>query len=64
MLKPEKLRVNARYKSKTGNTFILFREFEPNHECFSRMNGTLHFGREFIEYRDGKTMIDLEEAQS
>ena len=45
MLKPEKLRVNARYKGKTGNTFILFREFELNSECFSRMNGTLHFGR-------------------
>ena len=63
MLKPEKLRVNARYKGKTGNTFILFREFEPNSECFSRMNGTLHFGREFIEFRNGEMMIDLEEMK-
>ena len=63
MTKPEALRVNARYRGRTGNIFVLFREFEANTECFCRMNGSLHFGREFIEFRDGERIIDLEEVE-
>ena len=53
MIKPENLRVNAEYIGRTGNIFVLFRDFDPNIECFCRMNGTLHFGREFIEFQEG-----------
>jgi hypothetical protein len=55
------LRVNATYKGKTGNTFILFRGYEPNSECFRRQDGQLHFGREFIAYEHGETVLTLSE---
>jgi hypothetical protein len=63
IMKEDQLKVNATYKGKTGNKFILFREYHPNHECFKRkQDGSLHFGREFIEFKKGKRIIDLIEA--
>ena len=56
------LRVGAKYKGKTGNTFILFREYHPNVECFKRQDGYLHFGREFISFKNGERIIDLVEV--
>jgi len=61
MLETE-LRVTAKYKGKTGNIFLLFREYNPNSECFQRQDGQLHFGREFIEFENGIRVLDLEEA--
>lgn len=59
MMKEENLRINATYRGKTGNTFVLFREYHPNSECFQRQDGNLHFGREFIEFKNGERVIDL-----
>jgi len=59
-MREEDLQVNAKYCGKTGNTFTLFREYQPNTECFQRQDGSLHFGREFIEFRNGERIIDLE----
>ena len=61
-MKEDQLKVNATYKGKTGNTFLLFREYHPNQECFKRQDGNLHFGREFIEFENGERIIDLIEA--
>jgi len=60
-MKESDLQINATYKGKTGNTFVLFRRYHPNHECFKRQDGNLHFGREFIEFKNGERIIDLEE---
>jgi hypothetical protein len=53
------LRVNTTYKGKTGNTFILFRDYHPNTECFRRQDGQLHFGREFIEFENGERVLNI-----
>jgi hypothetical protein len=59
-MREEELKTGSRYRGKTGNTFILFRDYEPNVKCFQRQDGYTHYGREFIEYREGKRVIDLE----
>ena len=60
-MKEEQLIVGRMYKVATGNIFTLFQKFHPNKECFQRQDGSLHFGREFVEFRDGERIIDLEE---
>lgn len=62
MIEEHQLEVGQKYKVRTGNVFVLFREYHPNLECFRRQDGELHFGREFIEFSEGKKMIDLEEV--
>ncbi len=62
MIKIEDLKVNTTYKGKTGKTFILFKPFGLNVECFYCKEGSYHFGREFIEYRNGKAVLDIEET--
>lgn len=49
-----------KYRGKTGNIFYLFRDYDPVVPCFKRQDGQLHFGREFIEFRNGEQYIDLE----
>ena len=61
-MREQDLKPYKKYKGKTGNTYCLFRDYDPNVECFQRQDGQLHFGREFIEYCDGERVIDLEEA--
>ena len=62
IMREDQLRVNAMYKGATGNTFMLFRKYDPNEVCFKRQDGNLHYGREFIEFRNGKRIITLTEA--
>ena len=59
MIKETDLVVGACYKVRTGNTFLLFREYGPNVECFKRQDGMIFMGRDFIEYRDGLRFLDL-----
>lgn len=60
-MKEEELVVGKQYRGKTGNTFVMFRDYDPNAECFRRQDGYIHFGREFIQYHNGERVIDLEE---
>jgi hypothetical protein len=60
MIKPEDLIVNSRYQTAGGNTFCLELPFDANRVCFHReRDGQWHYGREFIEFRDGQTVLDL-----
>lgn len=53
--------VGQTYALKSGNRFELIDEYHPNKECFKRLHdGELHLGREFIEFRHGQRIIDLE----
>ena len=61
-MKEDELRINATYKGKGTNTFTLFREYHPNETCFLRQDGSLHYGREFIEFRNGERVLDLSES--
>jgi len=61
-MEEQDLRINTKYIGKTGNIFVLFHRFHPNIECFRRHDNNLHFGREFIEFKDGNRIIDLEIA--
>lgn len=58
MISPADLRTGSMYRCRR-NQFRLFREYDPNIECFQRHDGSLHYGREFIEYRNGVTVLDL-----
>ena len=62
MLREYQLKVGNKYKVKTGNEFVLFRDYHPNSECFKRQDGMLHFGREFVEFKDGERVLDIDEA--
>lgn len=43
---------------KCTNEFVLFRGFGLNTECFSRVHdGMLHYGREFVEYKNGRIFL-------
>ena len=42
------------------NVFKLTSYFKPNQRCFSRQDGERHYGREFIEYKDGNAYLVLE----
>jgi hypothetical protein len=44
------------------NVFTLTSRFMANKRCFTRQDGERHFGREFIEYKDGKAYVDLRPA--
>ena len=61
-MKESNLELYQRYVGKTGNHFVLFKPYHPNKKCFIRGDGERHFGREFIEFRNGERIIDLEEA--
>lgn len=63
-MREEDLIAGTKYRTKSGNTFLLFREYDPNVECFQRQDGQLHFGREFIEFKEGRRDIDLQVANS
>lgn len=57
------LRPCRKYRIASGNEFRLFREFDPNTECFQRISdGMLHFGREFIGFRNGERIVELVEV--
>lgn len=62
MIAEKNLEENTWYIGRTGNFFILIAPYDPNTECFRQGNGQLHLGREFIEYRNGKRVIDLVKA--
>ena len=65
MIKPEDLIVNSRYQTAGGNTFCLELPFDANRVCFRReRDGQWHYGREFIEFRDDQTVLDLCAAPS
>ena len=45
----------------SSNQFLLIREFDLNGRCFQRCHDDqLHYGREFIGFRDGRMVIELE----
>ncbi len=65
MIKPKTLIIGERYQTANGNTFCLELPYDPNTECFRReRDGQWHCGREFIEFRDGQTVLDLCAAPS
>jgi hypothetical protein len=35
-MKEHELIIGEKYRLKSGNTFVLFREYDPNIECFRR----------------------------
>jgi len=42
------------------NEFKMIKEFNPNKKCFQRIHDmSLHYGREFIEYKNKEPYIDL-----
>lgn len=60
MIEPKNLIVGERYQTAGGNVFFLQIPYDPNIECFRReYDGAWHFGREFIEFCEGQTMINL-----
>jgi len=61
-MREDQLKVSKTYKERTGNTFTLIHEYHPNHKCFKRQDGNLHFGREFIGFKDGTKIIELIEV--
>ena len=63
-MKEEELVTGRAYKGRTGNTFVLVRTYSPNTKCFRRQDGVRHYGREFIEYENGKRVIDLQELNN
>ncbi len=65
MIEPENLIVGERYQTPGGNIYCLQVPYDPNTECFRREYvGAWHFGREFIEFRDDQTVLDLCAAPS
>ncbi len=57
------LRQNKTYKTESGTEFMLILPYSPNEKCFRRMfDGSLHYGREFIGYANGKRIIELSQA--
>jgi len=62
IVRESELRIGAKYTVKGGNVLTLFREYSPNIECFQRQDGSLHYGREFIEFHDGERVLDLSEV--
>jgi len=58
-MREKELQTGKYYKGKTDNTFLLCRNYAPNIKCFERQDGQMHFGREFIEYKNGERDIDL-----
>ena len=64
MIQIEELVTGGRYQS-ANNTFTLEFPFDPNAECFRRESDNgLHFGREFIEFRKERAVLDLCAAPS
>ena len=60
MIEPKNLIVGERYQTLGGNIYCLQVPYDPNTECFRRESDNgLHFGREFIEFCEDQTMINL-----
>jgi hypothetical protein len=58
---PSELILNKKYKIPgCKNVFTLFRTFDFNKKCFRRQDLEEHFGREFVEYRNGLVFLELE----
>ena len=52
-----------RYKIKDcPNVFFLRQNFDLNKKCFVRQDGMFFYGREFIEYKEGKMYLNVEEV--
>ncbi len=65
MIEPKNLIVGERYQTAGGNTFCLELPFDANRVCFRReRDDQWHYGREFIEFRDDQTVLDLCAAPS